>query len=90
MRCRQVGVRRILTVLIILFFLTLSTAAVHPASGNLYTGKIAYYKFSDYHNAWEMFVKFSVEEWESNGEFATIRVTNESGIQDFRVRIITN
>jgi hypothetical protein len=87
MRCRQVGVRRNLTILIIVFFLTLSTAAIHPASGSLYTGKTAYYKFGDYHNAWEMFVRFSVEEWDSNGGFATVRVTNESAMQDYRLKI---
>jgi hypothetical protein len=87
MRCRQVGVRRNLSILILVSFLTLSTAAVHPASGSLYTGKTDYYKLIDYHHAWEMFVEFSVEEWDSNAGIAIIVVANESAIQDYRLKI---
>ncbi|NHI88013.1 MAG: hypothetical protein EAX87_00740 [Candidatus Thorarchaeota archaeon] len=87
MRCRQVGVRRYHTILIIVFFLTLSTTAVHPASGSIFTGKAAYYKIIDYHGGWEMFVKFSVEEWDTNEGIARLRVTNESAIQDYSLKI---
>jgi hypothetical protein len=70
-----------------MIFLTVSTSLIFPVSGSLHDGKSSYFEYYHSSDDWHTYVKFSVEEWDSSEGIATIRVTNESAIQDYRLKI---
>jgi hypothetical protein len=56
-------------------------------SASIHEGKTSYFHYFLCGGDWDTYVKFSVEEWDSNEGIAFIRVTNESAIQDYRLSI---
>lgn len=87
MRRSPVGVGRSLFLTLVMICLTLSTSLINPVSGNVYSGKTSDFEYYSTRGDWHTYVRFSVEEWDSNEGIAIIRVTNESAIQDFRLLI---
>ncbi len=85
---RQVGVRRSLVMLMIVLFLAFSPPLISSVSASISTGKTAYFEYYFCSpGGWHTYVEFKVEEWDQTENIAIIRVTNESVIQDFRVKI---
>lgn len=88
MRYRQVGVRRSLVISMIVLCFALSTPLISSGSASIYTGKTAYFEYYFCSpDGWHTYVEFKVKDWDQNENIAIIRVTNESAIQDYRVKI---
>jgi len=85
---RQVGVRRSLVMPMIILCLAFSTPLISPVSASISTGKTAYFEYYFCSpGGWHTYVEFTVKEWYQTENIAIIQVTNESAIQDYRVKI---
>ncbi|MFW9769792.1 MAG: hypothetical protein ACFFF9_10285 [Candidatus Thorarchaeota archaeon] len=78
---------RNLIIPITLLCLTLTITLIQPVSGTLYPGKTAYYEYYHSSGDWATYVKFEVDVWSPTDGIAVIKVTNNSAIQEYRLRI---
>ncbi len=86
MRRRRIGVRETLFISL-LICLTLSTCFINPVSGSIFEGKTSYFLYYQCEGDWYTNMKISVEDWNSIEEIATIRFTNRSSTQGYRLKI---
>lgn len=88
MRRREIGIRKGLIIPLVVLCLVFSPPFISSASEPIQTDKTTYFEYYFCSpDGWHTYVKFTVKEWDQSEGIATIQVTNESAIQDYRLKI---
>lgn len=86
MRWRQSGFRKISYIAIVAVNLLILCAPISPVSGYIYAGAELEFEYLDF-ESFHHYLRFEVLEWDSIQGYCEIRVTNETGYQDYRLKI---